>query len=89
MLFESTLAVLKSPPSRTFDAIHHASKRFNKAAKRWDPVLGGYSATLYSTNDDLVLLKQPEHDDRLTAFVHKYLPVLFVVSRHTFKTARY
>jgi hypothetical protein len=79
LLFESTLAILKPPPSRTFDAIYDKSRLFNETTKQWNPLLGGCSSTLYSTNDDLVLLKQPEHEDRLTAFVHKYLPVLFVV----------
>jgi hypothetical protein len=51
-------------------------------------VLAGHSATLYSSNDDLVLLKQPQHEDRLTAFVHTYLPVLFIVSRIRFDDER-
>ncbi|KAF2740306.1 hypothetical protein EJ04DRAFT_558850 [Polyplosphaeria fusca] len=72
------MAVLKPPPARTFHAINHAATRVNKAAKRQDAVLGGYSGELYSNNDDLVLLKQPEHEDSLTDFVHKYLPVLFM-----------
>jgi hypothetical protein len=83
-MFESSLAMLRAPPARTFDAIHHAFTRFNATANRKDPVLAGYSATLYSSNDDLVLLKQPQHEDRLTAFVHSYLPVLFVVSQAHF-----
>ena len=78
-MFESTLAILKPPPSRTFEAVHYGAMHFDDANKKWHSVLGGKSAKLYSRNDDLVLLKQPEYEDRLTAFVHRYLPVLFVV----------
>jgi len=56
--------------------------RYNEREKRWDPILGGHSAELYSTNEDLVLLKQPTHEDRLTAFVHQYLAVFFAVSAY-------
>jgi uncharacterized membrane protein YkgB len=79
-MFESSLAMMKAPPKRNFEAIHNAFTRFNKAAKRTDPVLAGHSATLYSTNDELVMLKQPQYEDRLTKMVHKWLPVLFIVS---------
>jgi hypothetical protein len=60
----------------------HATTRFNEDSKLNEPILGGYSAALYSQNEDLVMLKQPEHEDRLTAFVQRYLPVFFLVSRH-------
>jgi len=82
LLFESTLAMLKMPPSRTFDAFQHAFMRYNERENRWDPILSGFSAELYSNNEDLVLLKQPTHEDRLTAFVHQYLAVFFAVSIH-------
>jgi len=73
------MAQLGPPPIRTFDAVHHASTRFNKVANQRDPIFGGHSATLYEINHDLVLLKQPAHEDRVTTFVQQYLPVLFLV----------
>jgi hypothetical protein len=79
LLFESTLAVIKPPPKRTFDAIYHASTRFNETENRRDTIFSGCSAELYSTDDDLVLLKQPAYEDRLTLFVQRYLPVIFAV----------
>jgi hypothetical protein len=79
LLFESTLAVLKPPPLRTFEAVQHAFNRYNDQEKRWDPVLGGFSASLYSQKDTLILLKQPIHEDRVTAFVQKYLAIFFTV----------
>jgi hypothetical protein len=42
--------------------------------------LAGHSVTLYSLNDELVMLKQPQYEDRLTKTVHRWLPVLFIVS---------
>lgn len=40
----------------------------------------GASAKLYTTDEDLVVLKQAEFEDRLTGFVQRYLPVFFMVS---------
>lgn len=79
LLFESTLAILRPPPPRTFDAIQHAFHRYDDQEDRYDPILGGFSAGFYSQRDKLVLLKQPIHEDRVTAFVQKYLAVLFTV----------
>jgi hypothetical protein len=79
-MFESSLAMLKAPPKRSFEAIQHAFTRFNKTAGRTDPLLAGHSSTLYSSNDELVMLKQLEYEERLTTLVHRYLPVLFIVS---------
>jgi hypothetical protein len=79
LLFENTLACLHSPSVRTFDAFRHASTRFNKDSRAYESILGGHSATLYSQGEDLVLLKQSEQEDRLTAFFPRYLPVFFLV----------
>ena len=38
------------------------------------------TATDYSTKEDPVLLKQPEHSDRLTTLVEKRMPIFFMVS---------
>ena len=79
LLSESRMAQLGPPPIRTFDAVRHASTRFNEAANHRDPIFGGHSATLYKRNDDLVLLKYTAYEDRVTTFVQQYLPVLFLV----------
>lgn len=81
LLLESKLAELDSPPVRTFDTLYHISTRYNKASKRREPVLGGHSATLYESENDLVLLRQPVYEDRVTMFVQRYLPILFLVRR--------
>jgi hypothetical protein len=73
------LASIKAPPKRTFEAIHHALFRTDEENKEYS-VLTGSSGNLYDKNKDLVLLKHPEHQDRLTEFMHNYLPVLFTVS---------
>jgi hypothetical protein len=79
LIFESTLASFGPPPVRTFDAINHAATRYDKALKQREPIMIGTSAKLYTTNEDLVVLKQAELEDRLTGFVHRYLPVFFMV----------
>ena len=79
MLFESTLAALGPPPNRTFDAINHKMTK-GKGNGEAATALEGCSAGLYSKNDDLVLLKQPLHEDRLTSFVQRYLAVILIVS---------
>ncbi|KAF2850414.1 hypothetical protein T440DRAFT_507903 [Plenodomus tracheiphilus IPT5] len=78
LLQEGALATIAPPPLRTFDAMHFAASRSSKDSGRLDSVLGGCSAELYRRNDDLVLLKHPEPQDRLTAFVLGYLSVLLV-----------
>lgn len=65
------------------DAFRHASTRLNQDSKAREPVLGGHSATLYSQNNDLVLLKHHEEEDRSSAFVQRYLPVFFLVRTQT------
>jgi hypothetical protein len=79
-MFESTLASLGPPPVRTFDAINHAATRYDKTLKQRDSIMIGSSAKLYTTNEDLVVLKRAEFEDRLTSFVQRYLPVFFIVS---------
>jgi hypothetical protein len=79
LLLESSLAVLQAPSKRTFDTVKFAFTRYNEKEKRWDPILGGHSADIYNVKRDLVLLKQPQYEDRFTAFVHKYFSVLFTV----------
>jgi len=81
LVLESTLACLGPPPARTFDAIHHAVTHYDEKSRKREPILEGYSSTLYTTNTDLVVLKQGEFEDRFTAFVQRYLPILFMVSR--------
>lgn len=74
-MFESTLASLGPPPVRIFDAINHDTTRYDKAPKQREPIMIGSSAKLYTTDEDLVVLKQPEFEDMLTSFVQRYLPV--------------
>lgn len=83
LIYESTLASLGPPPARTFDAVHHAATRYDKKSKQQESIFDGHSARLYNTNTDLVVLKQPEYEDRLTGFVQRYLPIIFVVRDET------
>jgi hypothetical protein len=41
------------------------------------PTLGGRSASLYDDREDLVALRRPAEEDRLTIVLRKYFPFLF------------
>ncbi|KAF2666786.1 hypothetical protein BT63DRAFT_427199 [Microthyrium microscopicum] len=82
LLFESTMASIKPPPKRTFEAIRHALYRKDDQNNEYS-ILTGSSQDMYSSNDDLVLLNHPGEQDRLTQFMHHYLPVLFTSGRRT------
>ena len=79
LIYESTLASLGPPPARTFDAVHHAATHHDKISKQQESIFDGHSARLYSTNTDLVVLKKPEYEDRLTCFIQRYLHIIFLV----------
>ncbi|KAH6616830.1 hypothetical protein C7974DRAFT_53138 [Boeremia exigua] len=81
LLSESLLASLEAPPDRNFESLMYASTRPVNNTDQRDSIFGGHSATLYSSNDDMVLLKHPEHRDRLTSFVEKHMPIFFISER--------
>lgn len=87
LVLESTLAGLGPPPSRTYDAIHHAAFKRDTQLGNRESILHGYSANIYAENVDLVVLRQPDFEDRLTAWVQKYLPILFMVCWLSFRTS--
>lgn len=43
------------------------------------PTLGGRNARILDDANDLMALRNPPEDDRLTTFLRDYLPFLFVV----------
>ncbi|KAF2622485.1 hypothetical protein BU25DRAFT_443147 [Macroventuria anomochaeta] len=81
LLFESTLATPKAPPVRTFESFMNTSTRPADDTYQRDSIFGGHSAKLYSTNEDLVLLRVFEHSDRLTAFPEDRMPIFFMSGR--------
>lgn len=80
LLFESTLASIPPPSERILHAFRLGffNGSFNNAKSF--PTLGGHSAGLYDDINDLVALKVPENQDRLTTFAQERLCGLFPVS---------
>jgi hypothetical protein len=71
---------MPQPSQRTFDAFKvHFFNGEDSDPMRY-PILGGHSANLLDDLNDLLTLKIPEHEDRLTRFVQNYLGCLFRVS---------
>ncbi|EON62136.1 hypothetical protein W97_01355 [Coniosporium apollinis CBS 100218] len=73
---ESSVASLGQPSRRTLDALRHF---FNPKSEKPDgfTLLGGYSSGLYEDEGDLVALRIPLQQDRLTSIVQTHFPVFF------------
>ncbi|KAF2822691.1 hypothetical protein CC86DRAFT_300463 [Ophiobolus disseminans] len=76
LLFESTLASLPPPSKRVLRAFRTEFLNESLGSGSF-PTLGGHSTGLYDDIDDLVALRMPESQDRLTTFVQEHLGVLF------------
>jgi hypothetical protein len=79
MMYESQLAALPRPSPSILKAFSQ------KMALKGDngttyPLLGGSCSDLLSNEADLVSLKRPEQEDRLTSFVQEHLAFMFRVS---------
>ena len=72
---------LKPPPSRVLEAFKHVFHNTNDAGETF-PTLGGRSARILDDEDDLMALRSPPEEDRMTRFLRNYFPLLFVVSSH-------
>ena len=81
-MFESTMISLPSPHSRTLEAYR---KIFNNERNPEGPfpALGGQSAKILDKESDLVSLRTPHEEDRLTQFLRHFLPLFFTVSPGT------
>jgi hypothetical protein len=79
VLMQSAILSLRKPSKQS----HHAFRQ-----KFWNvadgiehhPTLKSSSAGLYEEREDLVALKRPQEEDRLTMFLRKYCSLLFIVS---------
>jgi hypothetical protein len=80
LIMESTILSLRSPAKQTFDAFLDG---FNDHGNSKTPysTLGGRSASLYDEREDLVALRRPAEEDRLTIVLRKYFPFLFMTNR--------
>ena len=75
LLLHSKLLRLKAPATNTLKAFR---QQFGQDAGK--PMLRGHSSRILDDEDDLVALRVPTHQDRLTMAVQQYCPWLFVVS---------
>ena len=81
LLFESTLASVKPPAKRTLEAFRFGFFNGKPGSDKSFPTLGGSGAALYDNREDLLALRMPESDDRLTNFARDHLGCLFPVSK--------
>jgi hypothetical protein len=79
-MMESTMLSLRRPAKQTFDAF---LDNFNNHGNSKGPysTLGGRSASLYDEREDLVALRRPAEEDRLTIVLRRYFPFLFMTKR--------
>jgi hypothetical protein len=80
LVMESTMLSLRRPAKQTFDAF---LDEFNNQgnSKGPYPTLGGRSASLYDEREDLIALRRPAEEDRLTIVLRRYFPFLFMTKR--------
>lgn len=80
LALETQLASLPPPSKKVLQAFRTEYYHEIPDKTKSFPTLGGRSAGLYDDADDLVALRVPENQDRLTAFVQDNLGFLFPVS---------
>jgi hypothetical protein len=78
IVMESTVLSLKPPSSRVLKTFQNVFNNVGSDEEEF-PVLGGDNADTYNEND-LIMLKAPTDEDRLTSFLRNYFPQLFIVS---------
>ncbi|KAJ9655398.1 hypothetical protein H2201_008812 [Coniosporium apollinis] len=76
---ESSIASLGQPSRRTLDALRHFFKPKSEKSDGFT-LLGSHSAGLYDDENDLIALKTPQQQDRLTSIVQTHFPVFFKTS---------
>ncbi len=79
MILESILLSLKPPEPRTLEAFRNVFHNVGLQCASY-PTLGGHSATIYDEANDLVALKGSCDEDRLTHFLRKHFPILFIAN---------
>ena len=78
IILETTLLSLKRPSPRTLEAYRHVFNNVS-AGKSSFPTLGGSSCGILDDRNDLMALRMPQEDDRLTRLLRHYCPVFFTV----------
>ena len=71
---------MPSPTKRSYQAFHNVFHHIDQGEAKKYPALGGHDELLLDDQSDLVALKKPIEDDRLTALFRHRLPFFFEVS---------
>ena len=79
IVLESTLLSLKRPSPRTLEAYRHVFNNVSPGKSSF-PTLGGHGSAILDDRNDLMALKLPQEDDRLTRLLRHCCPVFFAVS---------
>ncbi|KAH0541718.1 hypothetical protein FGG08_003810 [Glutinoglossum americanum] len=77
ILLESTLLSLPPPSARTLEAFR---SHFHNVDRGDFPTLGGRSAHILDDSDDLIALRTPMGQDRMTKLVREHLGIFFQTS---------
>ena len=77
---ESTILSLRRPTRQTFDAFQGYFNDSDDSGMPY-PMLLRCSAFIYDKREDLVSLRRPAEEDRLTVVLRKYVPFLFMTRK--------
>lgn len=79
LLLDGTLLSYERPNKRTLEAFRNNFNNFGSSIGEY-PTLCDNSERILDNADDLIALRTPQDDDRLTNLLRRYLAILFVVS---------
>ncbi len=78
ILLDCTLLSYKGPHKRTLEAFRNNFHNVGSSIGEY-PTLGDNSERILDDANDLMALRKPQDDDRLTSMLRRYLAILFVV----------
>jgi hypothetical protein len=82
IILESTILSFRRPSKQTYKAFYNEFHNVEDGEETF-PTLGGTNASVYDDKDDIMALARPAEEDRLTMFLRKHCPILFMVSTAT------
>jgi hypothetical protein len=75
-MLDAEMLSLRRPSKQTFKAFNKAF--MNIGGGDAFPTLGGSSSSIYKKRNDISALVRPPEEDRLTTFLRKHCPILFL-----------
>jgi hypothetical protein len=76
-ILESTILSFRRPSQQTYKAFYNEFHNVEDGEEPF-PTLGGTSASVYDDRNDIMALARPAEEDRLTMFLRKHCPILFM-----------